>query len=430
MASMFSNAGEKKVGEQSPKLACLPETSPPAPYSLFTDNERWGIVALVALAGWFSTLSSFIYYPAIPVIANDLGSSVGMIDLTVTSYLVVSAIAPAIVGDAADTFGRRPLYAITLTLYIAANIGIALQRSAVALLLLRMLQSAGISGTFTSLATSCTFSVAYGVIADISTPSERGAFVSALSFGITTAPSIGPVIGGAFASGPGWRWIFWFLTIASGFCLIAMFLALPETHRAFVGNGGTEPPRLWRPVIKSIMRPWEGHRGPSTTPQPRRPASVPNPIKCLRILERKDVTASIMPGSFLYTVYCCIHASLSTIFMQVYGLNKWQAGLIYLPFGIGAILSTLVSSKWIDHDYRVVAKSHKLPIDKVSGDDLLQFPIEEARLKSVFIPTFFAFGSVLTYGWLVHKQIHLAGPLICLFIAGFSIQTCFNVNQP
>lgn len=28
-----------------------------------------------------------------------------------------------------------------------------------------------------------TFSVAYGVIADMSTPGERGAFVSALSFG-------------------------------------------------------------------------------------------------------------------------------------------------------------------------------------------------------------------------------------------------------
>lgn len=122
------------------------EAEPVAPYTLFTKNERCWIVAMIALAGWFSTLSSFIYYPAIPVIADDLDSSIGMIDLTVTSYLAVSAIAPAVVGDAADTFGRRPLYTITLTLYMAANVGIALQRSAVALLLLRMLQSAGISG--------------------------------------------------------------------------------------------------------------------------------------------------------------------------------------------------------------------------------------------------------------------------------------------
>lgn len=122
------------------------EAEPIVPYTLFTKNERRWIVAMTAFACWFSTLSSFIYYPAIPVIADDLDSSIGMISLTVTSYLVVSAVAPAVVGDAADTFGRRPLYAITLTLYVAANVGIALQRSAVALLLLRMLQSAGISG--------------------------------------------------------------------------------------------------------------------------------------------------------------------------------------------------------------------------------------------------------------------------------------------
>ncbi|RSL44713.1 hypothetical protein CEP54_014575 [Fusarium duplospermum] len=390
------------------------------PYTLFTTNERRCIVAMIALAGWFSTLSSFIYYPAIPVIADDLHSSIGMIDLTVTSYLVVSAIAPAVVGDAADTFGRRPLYAITLSLYVATNVGIALQRSAVALLLLRMLQSAGISGTF---------SVAYGVIADISTPAERGAFVSALSFGITTAPSLGPVLGGAFASGPGWRWIFWFLTIASGFCLSAMTMALPETHRAYIGNGGTQPARLYRPVAPHIMRPWKGDRGPKTPPLPRKPRRLPNPIKSLRILSRKDVAVSIMPGSFLYTVYCCIHASLATTFMDIYHLNKWQAGLIYLPFGIGAIASTLVSSKWIDHDYQVVAKAHGLPINRVSGDDLLHFPIEEARIRSAFLPTFASFVSVLAYGWLVAKHTHLAAPLACLFVAGFSIQTCFNINN-
>lgn len=121
--------------------------SPPRPYTEFSKAERRVIVALIALAAWFSTLSSFIYYPAISSIAEDLGSTIGLVNLTVTSYLVVSAVAPAIVGDAADTMGRRPLYAITLTLYVAANIGIASQRSFVALLLLRMLQSAGISGT-------------------------------------------------------------------------------------------------------------------------------------------------------------------------------------------------------------------------------------------------------------------------------------------
>lgn len=131
------------------------QISIPEPYTLFKQGERRGIVVLIALAAWFSTLSSFIYYPAIPIVAKDLHSSISMINLTVTSYLIVSAIAPAIVGDAADTFGRRPMYVLTLLLYVAANVGISRQQSAVALLLLRMLQSAGISGITPSFVPLC-----------------------------------------------------------------------------------------------------------------------------------------------------------------------------------------------------------------------------------------------------------------------------------
>ena len=113
-----------------------------------TKNEKRIIVVLIALAGWFSTLSSFIYYPAFPVVTEDLHSTTTLIliNLTVSSSMIVSGIAPSIVGEASITFGRRLLYIITLTIYIIANIGIALQNSCVALLLLCMLQSAGISG--------------------------------------------------------------------------------------------------------------------------------------------------------------------------------------------------------------------------------------------------------------------------------------------
>jgi MFS family permease len=113
---------------------------------VFSVWQKRYIVGLVAIAAWFSTLSSFIYYPAITTVAQDLQSSIARINLTVTSYLVVSAIAPAITGDAADLYGRRPLYIVTVAMYLLANIGIAVQSSFVGLLLLRMLQSAGISG--------------------------------------------------------------------------------------------------------------------------------------------------------------------------------------------------------------------------------------------------------------------------------------------
>lgn len=116
-------------------------------YSVFTKWQKRWVVFLVAVAGWFSTLSSFIFFPAIPTLARVLHTSVGRINLTVTSYLLVAAVAPTFIGHFADRSGRRPVYLICLTVYLISNISLACQTSFAALFTLRMLQSAGISGT-------------------------------------------------------------------------------------------------------------------------------------------------------------------------------------------------------------------------------------------------------------------------------------------
>lgn len=115
-------------------------------YSVFTKGQKRWISFLVAFAGMFSPLSSFIYYPAIYALARDLHTSVEAINLTITSYMVVSGIVPSILGRIADQIGRRPIYMFSFVVYFAANIGLALQHSFPALLVLRMLQSVGSSG--------------------------------------------------------------------------------------------------------------------------------------------------------------------------------------------------------------------------------------------------------------------------------------------
>ena len=157
-------------------------------YSVFTTAEKWCIIAMVSYAAWFSTLSSFIYYPAIHELSQVFSVSVNKINLTITSYMAVATIAPTLVGDAADVLGRRPVYMIALSLYIGANIAIVLANRYSALLGLRVLQALAISGMLlipipdSLLTSSGTFSVAYGVITDVASPAERGSFVSAVSF--------------------------------------------------------------------------------------------------------------------------------------------------------------------------------------------------------------------------------------------------------
>lgn len=102
--------------------------------------------------------------------------------------MAVATIAPTLVGDAADVLGRRPVYMITLSLYIGANMAIVLTDKYSALVGLRILQALAISGMLltpilcSTLMRSGTFSIAYGVITDVASPAERGSFVSAVSF--------------------------------------------------------------------------------------------------------------------------------------------------------------------------------------------------------------------------------------------------------
>ncbi|CAP62041.1 uncharacterized protein PODANS_5_760 [Podospora anserina S mat+] len=76
-----------------------------------------------SFSAMFSTMSSYIYYPALVPVAHNLGVSVALVNLSVTTYLIVAAIAPAFMGDMADQTGRRPVFMVLFVLMISANAG-------------------------------------------------------------------------------------------------------------------------------------------------------------------------------------------------------------------------------------------------------------------------------------------------------------------
>ena len=67
----------------------------------------------------FSTMSSFVYLPAIVSSFNIL---VEQVNWTITSYLTVSSIVPSIFGDMANEIGRHFVLLPTHCLYFANTI--------------------------------------------------------------------------------------------------------------------------------------------------------------------------------------------------------------------------------------------------------------------------------------------------------------------
>ncbi len=129
---------------------------------------------------------------------------------------------------------------------------------------------------------------------------------------------------------------------------------------------------------------------------------MPNPLKSLTIITRRDNAIIIVACGILYTIYVCITMSLSVLFIDIYKLNQWQAGLIYLPFGIGGTVSTFFSGPLLDKAYRNARTKQGLSTDKDVGDDLDNFSVEKARLSVIWTPMLVTTFSVVAFGWVLH----------------------------
>lgn len=87
---------EKDINDVTVSIG-TPAAEPP--FSIFTRGQKRWISWMASFGAMFSTLNSFIYFPAVVPMARDLNVSVALINLTITCYLVVAGLAPAVMGD-------------------------------------------------------------------------------------------------------------------------------------------------------------------------------------------------------------------------------------------------------------------------------------------------------------------------------------------
>ena len=383
-----------------------------ATFSAFTKQQKVAIVCLISLAGFFSPFTAFVYFPALRSISSDLGVSLELMNITVTVYLIVQAIVPSLLGDLAKYLGRRPVYLLAFAIYTAASVGLALQRSYAALLVLRMLQSAG---------SSATIALAYAVISDIARPHEKGTYVGVSHIGFNSAPALGPIIGGLLADKVGWPLIFVFLAAFGGFVFLLLFIFLYETARNVVGDGSIPATGLNRSLYTTLRY------GREKSAEHRARFVVPSVLPCFKLIVHKNVFPVLLANATFYMMYSVVQATLAPLVQQHYGLSPFQAGLCYLGYGVAGAVASITVGKITDHDYKVVARSHNFQIDKKKGDDLLKFPLEKARLRSIWFYVVFSSTALLGYGWVIQKDVHLAAAIVLQFIVGFAVTGIFNV---
>jgi multidrug resistance protein len=276
-------------------------------------------------------------------------------------------------GSFADQAGRRPAYTLCFAVYIFGNIALAIQHSFPALLAFRTVQSCGSSGTV---------ALASAVGADIITSEERGLYMGITSLGNILAPSIGPVIGGILSKYFGWQAIFWFLAITAGAFFVSLVCFFPETCRGIVGNGSISPSG-WNKSIWNYLQSSTSTIPPSSR-MPRCRMQIPNPCSTLRLLSHRPVGLVLLANGVVFSSYYSVTAGIPAQFKKVYDLDDLGIGLCFIPAGLGSLFSATVNGVLVDWNYRRVRCQVGEMIHKNQRQNMIEFPIEKARLQIGF----------------------------------------------
>ncbi|CRG83359.1 putative transporter AQR1 [Talaromyces islandicus] len=391
------------------------------PYCVLPERQKVSLMLLASFAAIISPISSSIYFPAINDIAKDLDVSINLVNLTITTYLIFQGLAPSFIANFSDIHGRRPAYLFCFTVYLAANIGLAVQTSYPALMVLRCMQSSGSSGTI---------ALGTATVSDLSTRAERGKYIGYATMGVTLGPALGPVIGGLLNHFLGWRWIFWFLVIFSGTLGVIIVTFYPETCRTVVGNGSV-PPAKWNRSISQIIHSslWPKR----STKQNQNYATLQNqgnrrvnPLASALIATEKEALMVLVYGSLLYAGLVSVMSTLTTQLQSRFGFNSIQIGLCYLPLGFGSLTSRWTAGFLLDWNFKREAASQGLTIIKNRQQEIDNFNVEVARLTITLPLVYFGALCLIAYGWVMQYKTALAGPMVMLFFMGHCTSAAFS----
>ncbi|MFD1795338.1 multidrug effflux MFS transporter [Paracoccus aurantiacus] len=178
---------------------------------------------MALILGLLSAVGPFaidMYLPALPQVANDLGTTEAGAARTLTSYFIVFGFAQMIYGPMADAIGRKKPLILGVTIFLIGTVAAAMAPSIGWLILARGVQGLG---------AATLMAVPRAVIRDLATGPAAARMMAAVMIVIAISPMLAPLTGSLVMQWGGWREIFAVLAVAAFLSLGLILFVLPET---------------------------------------------------------------------------------------------------------------------------------------------------------------------------------------------------------
>ena len=321
-----------------------------------TATAKPNIIWLIVAAAFFmETLDGTVIATALPQMAATFRTDPVSLSIGMTSYLVALAVFIPVSGWVADRLGTRRVFAWAVAAFTLASILCALSTSVAQFTTARVFQ--GMAGAMM---------VPVGRLAVLRNTSKED-LVRAMAFIVwpgLIAPVIGPPLGGFLATYLSWQWIF-LLNVPLG--VAGIFLI-----RAYIPESAPQPRRpldargfvLSGLALSSLMVGVEllGHGGRWQLGTVLIAASIalgaalashlrrhPHPLIDPAVMAVQSFRTVMVGGTIARTAISAMPFLLPLLFQVGFGLNAFEAGMLYLASMLGNLGMKLVTTQALRH---------------------------------------------------------------------------------
>ena len=366
----------------------------PQNYSL---TRKCYITAIAISLVMNATFSSSAPSGSLQGVSDDFNISVEAAGLITTLFLLGYCAGPLFWAPLSEFYGRRWIFYISFTLYLAFGFLCAFTPNFAGLLVGRFLTGTAASAALTN---------APGILADIWGPTERGNAMILFATMTFVGPALGPVVSGFLQLKKTWRWTFYVLLWMAGVTEL-LLITLPETLPMIALRNKAQSSRR-TPGNENVKAPVE--------------ASDRSLGSIFKVALTRPWRLLIDPISFFVAIYYAVVYTLLYMLFSIYPIvfqqkRGWNAGVGELPL-IGTVIGACLGGLALSINSQIAQK--KSPRNRKA--------VPEDRLPGAMVGGVMFAVTIFWFAWTAeYDSVHWAVPTVAGTFLAMSILLIFVV---